>query len=677
MKIDWAFQQNEDGSSQGWNDPAIAEFKQNRIESLTRETIQNSLDARDNDIDPVIVKFNESLIVAERIPNIETLKQILTLCKNGEKHENSDLIKELDTAIEISSRARIPVLSVSDYNTKGMAGPCVLGKPFYQYLKAVGQSGGSTGRAGSHGLGKAAPLACSDLRTIFVTANWIENAVMQGLVQGRAVLMSYKKDGFIHKGTGYWGNRDQYQAIQPREVPSDYSWLLRDKVGTTVHIIGWSAMVRTDWEKLIIGYAISNFFAAFMRGRLIIEINNKYTVNSTNIFEMANNPVIHDAMKKNRNLDKITDALFYMRILSEQDQIIREESQVHHLGRTGIKLLVANDAPRKICIIRNDMLITDYIPGFWKRVPGKFEDFVGVVEVIDPEGSKLIRLMEPPSHNSLDIDRCPTIDDKKKGEVALEKLTDELKKFVERYAGSQSDAFGKVDFMADFFADEAGDDRGGKIGDEIDPNGNFRFSPKEIKLPPPSKITLESELDEEIDNEIFQNIPDLDEKNGKDSAVDIPEGDFVGAGGAGQAGGDTPPLGHSGENEGDGIEGVGQLPASDRSIPPKTDRQRDKPSHPIHLSNVRIIKISDNCAKIYATPSAKGIAVLRVHEVGSDYDEPFDILKVDQGTVVKGAVEIALKQNSRFNILVELSREIAGGLKIVASHQVSSGGGKQ
>ena len=52
-------------------------------------------------------------------------------------------------------------------------------------------------------------------------------------------------------------------------------------------------------------------------------------------------------------------------------------------------MLVVDDAPRKIALIRNNMLITDAIPGFWKKIPGKYRDFVGVVEVLDPEGSNL------------------------------------------------------------------------------------------------------------------------------------------------------------------------------------------------------------------------------------------------------------------------------------------------
>jgi hypothetical protein len=186
------------------------------------------------------------------------------------------------------------------------------------------------------------------------------------------------------------------------------------------------------------------------------------------------------------------------------------------------------------------------------------------VEVLNPEGSQFIRLMEPPSHNSLSKDWLPTLEERKKGELALDKLSDELRKFVDRHAGGNDEVFGKVDFMAEFFADEAGDDRGEKIGEEIDPNGNFILSPKPIKLPPVTRITLESELDQELEDT---------------SAAEATEGentiDSTG-GGAGTVGGTSESHQTHGPDEGPGTGGSG--------VEPKTDRERDKPSHPISFA---------------------------------------------------------------------------------------------
>ena len=238
--------------------------------------------------------------------------------------------------------------------------------------------------------------------------------------------MSFTKSDGIYKSTGYWGDADAYQALEPKDVPEKYSWLLRPDIGTTVHIVGWNRIVQSNWEKLIIGYAICSFFAAFMRGKLTIQVN-KYKVDASNVLAMAQNEAISEAMRKDKALDKLEEAVSYMTCLSDREHLIREETQLIHLGRTSIRMLVVDDAPRKIALIRNNMLITDAIPGFWKKIPGKYHDFVGVVEVLNPEGSKFIRLMEPPSHNSLSKDWLPTLEERNKGALALDKLSDELK----------------------------------------------------------------------------------------------------------------------------------------------------------------------------------------------------------------------------------------------------------
>ena len=48
----WLFAENQDGTSEGWEDSAIKNFKGNPLKNLAREIIQNSLDApRDADED--------------------------------------------------------------------------------------------------------------------------------------------------------------------------------------------------------------------------------------------------------------------------------------------------------------------------------------------------------------------------------------------------------------------------------------------------------------------------------------------------------------------------------------------------------------------------------------------------------------------------------------------------
>ena len=76
MKNNWVFPHGKDLTPRGVNDPAINSFLDNVIDSLTREVIQNSLDAkiRENN-NPVIVSFEFSKIKTNDIPKINRISE--------------------------------------------------------------------------------------------------------------------------------------------------------------------------------------------------------------------------------------------------------------------------------------------------------------------------------------------------------------------------------------------------------------------------------------------------------------------------------------------------------------------------------------------------------------------------------------------------------------------------
>ena len=78
MKNRWMFPHGKDLTPRGVNDPAINSFLDNVIDSLTREVIQNSLDAKIKENDnPVEVTFDEGVIKTEEIPGVEDIRNAL------------------------------------------------------------------------------------------------------------------------------------------------------------------------------------------------------------------------------------------------------------------------------------------------------------------------------------------------------------------------------------------------------------------------------------------------------------------------------------------------------------------------------------------------------------------------------------------------------------------------
>ena len=54
MKTNWQFDLNRDGSSEGWEDAAIKNFRGNPLNNLAREIIQNTLDAPKSTDDGIV-----------------------------------------------------------------------------------------------------------------------------------------------------------------------------------------------------------------------------------------------------------------------------------------------------------------------------------------------------------------------------------------------------------------------------------------------------------------------------------------------------------------------------------------------------------------------------------------------------------------------------------------------
>ena len=633
MTIGWAFQTNTDGTWDGWNDSAIAGFKGKRLESLTREIIQNSLDAALSGDEPVYLKMDEVRLGIDQLPDFPTLKDTLSLCWESREHEATNSKEELRIARETASKDSISVLSISDEGTTGMPGPCVHGKPFFSYLKARGQSGGSDDRGGSHGIGKAAPLCTSDLRTIFVSTRWEdrETGDERTMIQGRATLMSHKIDGRIMRGVGFWGKSETFDAIC--EDDCEFGWLKRDEIGTTVFVIGWNRGSTKDWELYIIIWAAVNFFAAFARGKLVLSVGNN-EVNRDNIADVLNNSKFVDLMKAHGHEHRVTDSAFYLRCITDEGVTV-EESQLPKLGHSRLRLIVEDDAPRKIAIIRKNMLITDQLGTFWRRPPARYKDFVGIFECLNPDGEMLLRAMEPPAHNDLSKDNLP-LTEMVRGTIALRSLGERLKELVDKHAGSEAEDAGEIDFLKEFFADEAEDGAPDIELEDRDPNGIFLVTPKPVKLPPPKPIKLDD-------------VPE-DEEDDFDSDY---TGESGGAGEDGSSGGDG---GGRGSGSGSGEDGTG-----DRGQDPKPS-----PKHVMELRDSRIVRLSKDELRLHTTPTESRSILIELLEVGADADEELSILSCDNGDVIDGMLSIVTEKDTRLKITMKASRSLVGGVKAIA-----------
>src|ERR1019366_54418 len=167
--IGWNFPTNDDGQQNGFNDAGIETFKDNRLYSLAREVLQNSCDAADTSTKrPVEVHFQLLEIPASEFPGIDDLKKALLACAAYWK-TSKQTVAFCKEAVAVLSAPMLRVLKIADFNTTGVRVGKVgdINSDWFKLTKAVGASDKSEGKLGSFGIGKHAPFACSDLRTVF------------------------------------------------------------------------------------------------------------------------------------------------------------------------------------------------------------------------------------------------------------------------------------------------------------------------------------------------------------------------------------------------------------------------------------------------------------------------------------------------------------------------------
>lgn len=160
----WIFPSGKGLTLSGINAAGIDTFSDVPINSITREGIQNSLDAKDLAVDgPVVVKFQKHDIPSSDIPGIEELRNE-ALPAMRSKWDSSETAQDfLNTYENVINEATVPVLQMSDFNTKGLAN-----KNWQSLIFVAGDSvKDDEASAGSKGIGKFAPFAASNLRMVF------------------------------------------------------------------------------------------------------------------------------------------------------------------------------------------------------------------------------------------------------------------------------------------------------------------------------------------------------------------------------------------------------------------------------------------------------------------------------------------------------------------------------
>jgi hypothetical protein len=310
-----------------------------------------------------------------------------------------------------------------------------------------------------------------------------------------------------------------------------------------------------------------------------------------------------------------------------------EKSENYHLGECELRILVGENLPRRVAVLRNGMLITEFLPGLIRF--GDFKEFVAVLECTTQKGLELLRAMEPPRHDAFEPDRLPP-DRRQQGRTALRELAAWVRKMLMRHAKDPVAEETSLDELAAFFGDE--DDEGAAKQKDENPAGAIVIRARAVK-------------------------PKLSSGTFGGSAASIDDEEDGGVDGSGDGDGDGP--GEGGGNGGgeDGGNG-GDQPASDNGgAQPKRTQSSGLP-----LGDVRAVPLAPNRRRVAFTPSASGTLLIELQDSGADTNYALSVHAVSTGNIKDGRIEgIAVKAGERCVIDVELEQDFQGTLRVVAN----------
>lgn len=446
MANNWFFSSNDNGSITGIGEAGIETFKGAPYRSLAREICQNSIDARNDEQLPVKIEFSFFEIDRQEMPGFQKLSESINCCLDFWKEQNNK--KTIDFFVQakkVMEKPIIPVLRISDANTKGLQGSdkdC--NTPWLNLVKATGVSSKEGAAGGSFGIGKSAPFVCSDLRTLFYATKDIDGLLAS---QGIAKLVSFKdkkldeNKSYITTGIGYYSPDNNKGPIKDC-VSLDHDYR-RQEYGTDIYIIGFNGervVPLGKWRDEIIVSVLEDFLLAIHCGELVVNVDNT----------CIDKDSLKDLVEKYKNDSEIAYN-YYQVLTDEQSKVI--EYEFPNLGKIELRVLLKPGMHRKVMLSRkNGMKIFDK-----GNISGCI-NFAGVCMLKDNGINSYFREMENPQHNNWEPDRHP--DGKTKADnnrkALFRYIKDKVNELGNEVSLEEMDAEGMGEYFADISTESIG-----------------------------------------------------------------------------------------------------------------------------------------------------------------------------------------------------------------------------
>lgn len=264
------------------------------ISGLVRENIQNSLDGKiPGETEPVIVTIKTGKVNKNDIPGLDNIKERIE-CLVGHNSYTKETIEHMQNKM---NQDEVDYISFEDYNTKGLRG-AKNGQSYrpedtwgiYAYNKGVhSEEEDSTlekSRGGSHGIGKIASNAASELHMMyFANCDDEGDKHLGGTVQ----LIEHKYKDKYYRSTGYFTDIKKIENNEERfySYENTFSEIFKkDTRGLKIIIPFLREQFNNEVD--IIKSICDSFFIAILENKLEVIVNDK-NINSKTIKKYIEN----------------------------------------------------------------------------------------------------------------------------------------------------------------------------------------------------------------------------------------------------------------------------------------------------------------------------------------------------------------------------------------------------
>lgn len=413
-KYKWVFPSNNDGEIQGISDSGMETFLGNPLSSLAREICQNSLDAKLVEDKAVTVEFNVFELESTEIPDGEKLRGIFKESLYFWNEQNDPKSKNFYTkGMTIIEESKIKCLRVSDFNTTGLSGVNKrINTPWINLTKSNGVSDKTGSAGGSFGIGKFAPFACSNLRTVFYNTINTEN---ETAFQGVSRLSSFFLDEQvfdISSGIGFYGREKNRPILENRSLDKSYS-RKNNETGTDIFILGFRDLESDDWRIDILKSVLDSYLLAIINGKLEVIIGD-VLVNT----ETVDNIILDSTYEINQEITNLYHVL-------KSDKTIWDESDFMKMGPIKIGVLKDDNFRNNVVRIRkNGMKIYE------RAVNTSFMKYTAAVIIEGEKINAFLRSIENPQHNKWDPERY---DSPSQAKAILRNLNSKIREVLESF----------------------------------------------------------------------------------------------------------------------------------------------------------------------------------------------------------------------------------------------------